>query len=461
MTVNSSSKNKIDPNIFRAYDIRGIYPTEINENVVYKIGQALAQVLEPSKVVIGRDARLSSPALKKALIKGLTVAGVNVVDIGLSSTPMLYFGVNFLKGDGGVMISASHNPKEFNGLKLVREKAIPISGETGIGQIKDLVTNDKLLMTNDKKPQGKVILKDIKKDYIDFLTKDTKVRLPGLVAADAGNGMAGILLKNIFKKLKVDFIPLYFEPDCTFPNHEANPFKEETLNDLKKEMVKKHAFLGVAFDGDGDRVVFLDEKQKVVRGDFITALLAQRILKEKGPGKIIYDLRSLWTPREVIEKAGGKAVISRVGHSFIKEKMRQEKALFAGEMSGHFYFPFSFSDGLSYFESGIFTMIKIFEIISEKQEMISELVRPFQKYFHSEEINFKVKDKQTALKKIAGIYKNGKTSYLDGITVEYPDWWFNLRPSNTESLLRLNLEAKTEDLMKTKLKEIKSLLNKQ
>lgn len=449
----------VNPNIFRSYDIRGVYPDEIDEDAVYKIGLALAQFLRPLKIVVGQDARISSPSLRNALVKGLIEVGVDVIDIGHSSTPMFYFAVNLLQADGGVEITASHNPAEFNGLKIVREKAIPISGETGLFEIKDLVERfiSQYLMSNEK---GRVIFKDINQDYVDFLTKDKKVNLPGQVVADVGNGMAGIILKPVFKKFNIDYIPLYFEPDGSFPHHQADPFKEKNLIDLKEKMKQTNAFLGIAFDGDGDRIVFIDENQKTVRGDFITALLAQKILKEKAGGKIMYDLRSLWTPRDAIKSAGGLASVSRVGHSLIKEQMRKEKAIFAGEMSGHFYFPFQFSSGVSYFESSILTMIKVFEIISETQKPISELIKPFQKYFHSGETNFKVQDKEGILKQLAEIYKDGQISYLDGLTVEYPDWWFNIRSSNTESLIRLNLEAKTRNIMEQKLSEIKSKIKK-
>lgn len=457
MKVKLEKKESFNLEIFRAYDIRGLYPQEINEMIVYQIGQALAQFLKPKKIAVGRDTRLSSPALRKALVKGLREEGVNVIDIGLSTTPMLYFGVNFLKTDGGVMITASHNPGEYNGLKLVREKAIPISEETGLGKIRDLV----LTQQTKKKfiKRGRVILKEIKKDYLTFLLEGKRVNLPGKVVVDAGNGMTGLLLEELLNRLSVDYIPLYFEPDCTFPHHEANPLKEETLEGLKRQIREKKAFLGVAFDGDGDRVAFCDEKGELISASCVTALLADQILKETGPGVIIYDLRSSKIIAETVKKRGGKALKVRVGHSFIKKKMEEKKALFAGELSGHFYFPFKFPQGISYFESGIFAMIKIFEIISREKKSLSELVLPFQKYFHSGEINFEIRDKEKALKKLAKIYRDGRISHLDGLTVEYSEWWFNVRPSNTEPLLRLNLEAKRKNLMREKIEEIKEVLS--
>lgn len=446
----------LNPNIFRAYDIRGLYPQEINEEVVYKIGRALTRFLKPRKIVVGRDARSSSPLLRDALVKGLTEQGGVVVDIGPSTTPMLYFGVNFLEAEAGVEISASHNPSQYNGLKIVREKAIPIGRESGLREIEKLSQSpDSEWRASNKK--GKVVSQDIKKDYLNFLAL-REVKLPGRVVVDAGNGMAGLLLHDVLKKLKVDYEPLYFEPDCTFPHHEANPLKEETLADLKEKMREQGALLGVAFDGDGDRVAFSDEKGEQVSADLITALIARQFLREKGSGTILYDLRSSRTVPQLIKEEGGRAVKTRVGHSFIKAQMREEDALFAGELSGHFYFPFDFPKGRAYFEVGLLAMNKIFEIMAALRQPLSELIKPLQRYYHSGEINFKAEDKKGALEKVAQHYSDGKVSLLDGLTIEYPAWWFNLRPSNTEPFLRLNLEAERQELMEAKLEEIKALL---
>lgn len=442
----------IKTEIFKSYDIRGVYPRQIDKKSCFLIGRAYLDFIkkfsEKPKIVIGRDARPSSPDLFKGLTAGIKKEGGRVIDIGEVTTPMLYFGVNYLKADGGIMITASHNPSPYNGLKMTREKAIPISGETGLQEIKEKALSFK----EAKIKEVKVKKQDISKDYISFLTKDKEIDLEGKIGVDCGNGMTGPILRGVFQKLKVNFIPLYFKPDCTFPNHEANPFKEETLNDLKKVIKKEKAILGVAFDGDGDRVVFLDHKAEVIRGDFITSLLAKEILKEKS-GKVLYDLRSLWTPREVIKEAGGIPIMSRVGHSLIKEQMRKEKAVFAGEMSGHYFFRDFFGC-----ESGILTMIKILEIVTKEGKSLRELVGEFKKYFHSGEINFKVEDKEKVIKKLEKKYSQGKISHLDGLTVEFDKWWFNVRPSNTEPLLRLNLEAKSKNLMKKKVKEIKNFI---
>jgi len=447
---------KIDPNIFKAYDIRGIYPSELNEKITYNIGRAYldfirkTEGIDEPKIAVGRDRKTSSDKIFKALTQGITKQGGDIFDIGYATTPMLYWAVNFLGTHGGIMITASHNPAEYNGFKMTRSKAIPISGETGLKIIQKNAVSEKFKEGESKEA---IDYKPITSYYIDFLTKKAKICLKGKVVVDAGNAMTALVLPELLKRLNVEYIPLFFDIDCTFPNHEANPFKEETLSAIKDVMKREKAILGVAFDGDGDRVVFLDEEQKVIRGDFVTSLLAQKVLKDKPEGKVIYDLRSLWTPREAIERAGGKALISKVGHSLIKEQMRKEKAIFAGETSGHYFFEDFFGC-----ESAILAMIKVFEIMTEQRKSLKELVEPFKKYFHSGEINFKVQDKKKILKILKKTYRDGKKNKLDGLTVEFNDWWFNVRPSNTEPLLRLNLEAKNEKLLKEKIEEIKNII---
>ncbi|MFA6436656.1 MAG: phosphomannomutase/phosphoglucomutase [Candidatus Paceibacterota bacterium] len=447
---------KIDPGIFKAYDIRGIYPSELNEKIAYSIGRAYldfirkTEGIDEPKIAVGRDGRISSDKIFEALTQGITKQGGDVFDIGYATTPMLYWAVNFLGTNGGVMITASHNPAEYNGFKMTKSKAIPISGETGLKIIQKNAVNEKF---NKGESKEAIDYKPITPYYIDFLTKKAKVCLEGKIVVDAGNAMTALVLPELLKRFNIEYIPLFFDIDCTFPNHEANPFKEETLGAIKDVMKKEKATLGVAFDGDGDRVVFLDEDQKVIRGDFVTSLLAQKVLKEKPGGKVIYDLRSLWTPREAIEKAGGKALISKVGHSLIKEQMRKEKAIFAGETSGHYFFEDFFGC-----ESAMLAMIKVFEIMTEQKKSLKELIEPFEKYFHSGEINFEVEDKKRILKILEKTYRDGKKNKLDGLTVEFDDWWFNVRPSNTEPLLRLNLEAKNEKLLKEKTEEIKNII---
>ncbi len=448
--------NNIDSSIFKAYDIRGIYPDQFNEKTAYNIGRAYLdfirekEKIDEPQVVIGRDARLSSDKLFESLAKGIIKQGGDVFDIGYATTPMLYFGVNFLTAQGGIMITASHNPAEYNGLKLTREKAIPISGASGLMTIKNsaLKGNFKTGETREKIDQ-----KPILPYYVDFLMKTAKVDIKEKIVIDAGNAMTALILPQLLKRLGINYIPLYFKIDCTFPNHEANPFKEETLVELKKTMKKEKAILGIAFDGDGDRIAFLDEDTKVVRGDYVTSLLAQNILK-KEKGKILFDLRSMWTPKEAIKKAGGIPLISKVGHSLIKEQMRKEKALFAGETSGHYFFRDFFGC-----ESALLTMIKVLEIMTQSKKNLKELVGPFEKYYHSEEINFEVNDKNKIIKKLEKKYAKGKITHLDGLTVEFNDWWFNVRASNTEPLLRLNLETKKKDDLKKRIKEVKDTIN--
>jgi phosphomannomutase len=444
-----------DFSIFKSYDIRGVYPEQINKEIAYDIGRAyldyireIEKVDEP-KIVVGRDARESSDELFEAFVRGITDQGGDVFDIGLATTPMLYWAVNFFKAQGGAMITASHNPGEYNGIKMTRSKGIPIGEGTGMETIKGMVKKKAFKRGETKESINK---KPVTPYYLDFLTKDVKVDLGGKIVVDAGNAMTGLLLPDLLNRLNVDYVPLYFDIDCTFPNHEANPFKEETLIKIKETIKKEKAILGVAFDGDGDRAAFIDENGKTIRGDFITALLAKKILSKK-KGKILYDLRSLWTPREEIEKSGGEAIVSRVGHSLIKAQMRKEKAIFAGEMSGHYFFEDFFGC-----ESALLTMIKIFEILSEEKKSIKKLAEPFKKYYHSGEINFEVKNKVEMMGIIDKHYKTGKHSRLDGVTVEFKSWWFNVRSSNTESILRLNLEVKEKKELTKKIDEINRLI---
>jgi phosphomannomutase len=450
--------NNIDSSIFKAYDIRGIYPGQFNEKAAYNIGRAYLDFIrkkekvDEPQIVIGRDARASSNRIFKALSQGIIKQGGDVFDIGYATTPMLYFGVNFLTAQGGIMITASHNPAEYNGLKITRARAIPISGSSGLSIIRNKAQKEEFKAGETKE---KIDQKPILPYYIDFLMKTAKVDIKEKVVIDAANAMTALILPQLLRRLGINYIPLYFKIDCAFPNHEANPFKEETLDELKKTMKKESASLGIAFDGDGDRVVFLDENAKVIRGDYITALLAQDILKEE-KGKILFDLRSMWTPREAIEKAGGTPLISKVGHSLIKDQMRKEKALFAGETSGHYFFRDFFGC-----ESALLTMIKIFEIITESKKSLKELVKPFEKYYHSGEINFQVKNKNKIIKKLEKTYKKGEITHLDGLTIEFKDWWFNVRPSNTEPLLRLNLETKKKNDLKKRIKEIEKIIRQE
>jgi len=446
--------------IFKAYDIRGIFSQEFNGQDAYNIGRAYLdyireteQVDEP-QIVIGRDMRTSSNEIFRNFSQGVIKQGGDVFDIGLSTTPMLYWAVNFLTAQGGAIITASHNPAQYNGFKLTRSQAIALSGQEGLEEIKQ-----KVLQENYKTGETKEIImrKPVLSYYVPFLTKNTEIDIQEKIVIDASNAMTAIVLPRVLEVLKVNYIPLYFKLDGTFPHHEANPFKPENLVDLQKKMKEEKATLGIAFDGDGDRIVFLDEDCNIVRGDFITAFLAQDMLEKTGKGKVIYDLRSLWMPREVIEKAGGEAIMSKVGHAFIKQEMREEKALFAGEMSGHYFFRDFFGC-----ESAILTMIKVLKILSKKKKRLKELIQPYKKYYHSGEINFEAQDKQAKIKNLEKKYvrDNVKIYHIDGLTIEFKDWWFNVRPSNTEPLLRLNLEVKKQEDLKKRIKELKEFIKK-
>lgn len=456
MMVNSS--------IFRAYDIRGIYPGEINANTAYLIGRAYVKFLNKKspKIVVGQDNRLSSPLLFKNLVQGIRDEGGNVIDIGLSTTPMLYFAVAYFKFDGGIEISASHNPSQYNGFKMVREKAIPISEKSGIKEIKNLVLKG---FQSARRPlrepsfkttkKGKITEKAVLKEYVRFNLKkfDLKKTKPSKIIVDTANAVAGIVVPEIFKKTNCKIYHLYSKLDGSFPNHSPDPIIKENLRELQKQVLGKIANLGIAFDGDGDRVVFVDEKGQIIQGDFIIALLASMILKENPGEKILYDVRSSNIIKEVIEKAGGRPIMGRIGHSFIKEKMRKENIIFAGELSGHYYHKNHY-----FCESPFFVLLKILEEISLTRKSISELIKPYQKYFHSGEINFKVKNKEKKIKELEKRFKAGSTSCLDGLRVDFKNWWFNIRSSHTEPVLRLVVEAKTKKLMEEKKKELIALI---
>ncbi len=445
---------KINSDIFKAYDIRGIYPEEINEDTAYLIGRAFVKFLRKKnpRIVIGQDNRLSSPALFKSLTKGIIDQGANVVDIGLSTTPMLYFSVAHFKYDGGIEISSSHNPAQYNGFKLVKEKAIPISGESGIKEIKDMALKGEFRAAE----RGKIIKREVLEDYISFNLKGINLSnglKPLKIVIDTANGVAGILVSRLFKKVNHKIFHLYSELDGRFPNHPPDPLKKENLKTLCDAVKRKKADLGAAFDGDGDRIIFTNELGRIISGDLITALITRLILKEKPGEKILYDVRSSNIVKETIEENKGIPVIGRIGHSFIKEKMRNENIVFAGEFSGHYYHKNHY-----FFEYPIFILLKILEVISQNQKPLSQIIKPFRKYFHSGEINFKVKEKEKILKKIEEKFKSGKILKIDGLRIDFKNWWFLIRPSNTEPVIRLVVEAKTKKLMKGKVGEIKRII---
>jgi len=446
---------EINPSIFKAYDIRGVYPSEINEGTVYNIGRALISYTKAKTIVIGKDIRNSSDKLEAEMIKGMTDQGADVIKIGISTTPMLYFASWNLDVDAGVIITASHNPAEYNGMKFCFKGAVPIGEGSGMEEIKALAIEGKF-----EEVQNKGQIKDnvdLKQKYLDFMlgffNKEGLVGKKKIVV-DFANAM-GILDKAVFENLlnEIDASYLYDEYDGNFPNHEANPLKVETLEALQGKVLNEKADLGVSFDGDADRVGFVDEKGEVVPMDFVIALLAKEVLKKKPGSKILMDLRSSNAVKEVIEEAGGIVNRCRVGHSLIKKQMREEDAIFAGELSGHYFF-----EENSKAELATFAVITILNLMNESGKKMSELVHDLKRYFHSGEINSKVADVSTVLSKLEMEYSDGEIDKLDGIRIDFQDWWFNVRASNTEPVIRLNLEAKTAELMEIKKKELLAII---
>ena len=442
-----------DEKIFKAYDVRGIYPEEIDEDTAYKVGRAYVTFIGCKEVVVGQDMRTSSPQLFESLARGITDQGADVIDIGFSSTPFFYFGA--AEYDGGIMVTASHNPAKYNGFKFVRDGTVPISGDTGIMDIRDLVLKNKFA---DPGTKGEIKKKGLMADFIehnlDFLKEGSDTPLK--IVVDTGNGMGGFTFPKVFEKIKnIEVVPLFFDIDMSFPNHEANPIKPENVEDIKKKVIEVGADFGVAVDGDCDRCFFIDEKGEYISADIATALLAKVLLKEHPKSHILYDLRSSWATKEVIEENGGTSNVCRVGHAFIKEQMRKEDALFAGELSGHLYFKDSFTT-----ESSIIATIMVINLLRNEGKKLSELVAPLHKYYASGEINSKVGDAKEKMDELEEKYKaDAKTvSHLDGIKLEFDDWWFNVRASNTEPLLRLNLEAKTKERMEEKRDEVLDLI---
>jgi len=434
--------------IFKAYDIRGIYGKDLTDEIAYRIGRAFVQFLGCRKVVVGRDMRTHSEAIFRALTRGLTEQGADVVDIGLCSTPMSYFADGRLKADGSIMITASHNPAEWNGFKMCREEAIPLSGPTGIQEIEKIVTSGRFDPPASR--PGRVTQHDIVPEYVEHIRRSADIRRPLRIAVDYANAM-GIYEGKVLEGL-VELDPLFDELDGSFPNHEPNPLKHETFRWLQEKVKAGGHDFGIAFDGDADRVGFVDEQGRIIPMDVITALIAQMILKkEKGP--ILYDLRSSWAVREVIEENGGTPLMSRVGHAFIKQQMREKHAIFAGELSGHYYFRENY-----YAESSSLAALYVANLVSSSDRPLSELVRPIRRYYASGEINSEVEDAAAVLQRLKEHYRDGRIIELDGLTVEYADWWFNVRPSNTEPLVRLNLEARTPELMERKRDEVLALI---
>jgi phosphomannomutase len=437
----------IDESIFKAYDIRGVYPDSLNEDVARDIGRAFVAYLglSGSRVVVARDMRLSGEALNTAFIEGVTQSGADVLDLGLVSTDALYFAVGHLEEPGGAMITASHNPKEYNGFKLCREDAIALSGEHGISQIRDLITSGKL--PEPAEYPGSVEESDITEDYakhcLNFINTEGLRRLN--IVVDAGNGMAGKMLPPIFEKLPFDYVPMYFELAGSFPNHPPNPIEPENMKDLQERVVAEGADFGAAFDGDADRVFVVNEKGETISGDILAALVAKNVLEKEPGATILYSAVCSKALPELIESEGGRAIRTKAGHSIIKPQMREHNAAFGAEHSGHFYFRDNY-----FADSGIIAMLTVSELVARQDGPISELLAPIDHYVRSGEINLEVEDQEATLRKVEEHYAqrdDPKIDHLDGLTVDYGDWWFNLRPSNTEPLLRLNVEASDREPM--------------
>ena len=441
----------LDPTVFKAYDVRGVYPTQLDEEGGRAIGRAYVEQFEPKQIAVGRDMRTSSPSMANAVIKGAAEGGADVVDIGLVGTEMLYFAVGELDLDGGIQVTASHNPKEYTGMKVVRRGALPVGGDSGLLEIRDRA------LAGFSPVQGQALdsvrQEDVFPGYVAKVLSfiDPRAVEPRRVMIDAANGMAGVMLPPVLERLPIDTVRYFFEPDGTFPNHEPNPLLPENREFVIGKVLEEKADLGAAFDGDADRCFFIDDTGEFVPGDFVTALLAELVL-EKHPGaKIIYDVRASWAVHETIERAGGTTLINRVGHAFIKHRMREEDAVFAGEVSGHYYFRDYYQA-----DSGVIPFLLMLELISNRDKKLSELLRPFrERYFLTGEINVPVADVAVKLQEIKERFGNeGKVSHLDGISIEAEDWHMNVRPSNTEPLLRLNLEARSKELMERKRDEV-------
>jgi len=453
----------IDPSIFKAYDIRGLYPEQVNKETAYAIGRAFAVFVkdfyktEQPEIVVGYDIRKSSKELFEGIVLGLTEQGCQVIDIGLCSTPLNYFANWYLGVDGSVMITASHNPKDFNGFKLSLRKVMALAEVDGIDDVREFCLAQaeefipNLPKAGEKLRQDMIKQQDILPDYLDFLTeKAGAVDFSQFkIAVDCANGMIGPIFQELAEMLNLDYEGLFMEPDGEFPNHSSNPLEEESLISIKELMQKETFDLGILFDGDGDRLRILDSNGEPVKSDSLIGIFAKEFLSKSK--KIACDARISRGVNEEIQKLGGEILKSPVGYPNIRRIMREEKCFFGGELALHYFW-----QDFSYSESALLSLIRLLNIL--KENTIEELKKPFEKYFSPGEINFKVDDKEGKIREIEQKFSNGEISKLDGLTVEYKDWWFNLRPSNTEPLLRLTLEANSEELFDQKVKELKDLI---
>jgi phosphomannomutase len=439
----------LDPAIFKAYDIRGIYPDELDEAGAYAIGRAYVEEFEARRIAVGRDMRLSSPPMQRAVMEGAADAGAEVLDLGMVGTEMVYFAVGDLGLDGGIAVTASHNPKEYTGMKIVRRGALPVGGDSGLLDIRTRA------LDGEPHPKGSGSIRevDVWPQFVERVLSfvDVDAIKPLRVVIDAANGMAGVMLPPVLERLPIDAVPYFFEPDGTFPNHEPNPLLPENREFIVSKTLERGGDLGVAFDGDADRCFFVDDRGDFVPGDFVTALLAEAVLEKEPGAKVLYDVRASWAVPETIRAAGGEPLINRVGHAFFKQRMRREGAAFGGEVSGHYYFrEFSQAD------SGVIPFLLMLELISRKGRRLSEILAPYrERYFLTGELNTAVEDVPLKLRELEERFgPEGTLSDLDGMSVDSADWHMNVRPSNTEPLLRLNLEARSQELMERKRDEV-------
>jgi phosphomannomutase len=437
--------------IFRAYDIRGRYPDDLDEETAERIGNAFIALLRAERVVVGRDMRLSSEALARAFARGAIAAGAEVADAGEVSTPLLNYAVAAGKFDGGAMVTASHLPGDMNGFKLDRENAIPLSGDRDLPLLEARVGEEPVARAG-----GSCRRIDMLDSYIGKVAGFVRNPRPFTIVVDGGNGMAGPEVPRLFERVPAwRLVPMYLDPDGGFPHHHANPLDPKTTRELQERVVAEGADFGAAFDGDADRCGFIDERGERVREDLVTGLVAAYLLEENPGATILYDLRSSRAVVEAIEEAGGRGVRSRVGHAFIKARMREEDALFAGELSGHYYYR-----DMGFTDNGLVTLVMVANIIAASDKTLSELIRPLDRYPSTGEINLRVSDPAAVFAVLEAHYRDADQDHLDGLTVGYPAWWFNIRRSHTEPVVRLNLEAETEDLMEEKKQEVLSAIRK-
>ncbi len=446
-------QSRLDANIFKSYDVRGIYPSELNDDVAYAIGRCFVPELGARTIAVGRDMRPSGTALFDAFARGATDAGAEVVDIGLVSTDALYFAVGKFGFDGGVMITASHNPANYNGMKFTRANAEAISLDTGLAAIRDCVLSG--AFPPPAKTPGSISSRDVLDAFAEHCLSfvNRAAIKPFKIAIDAGNGMAGKTVPYVFKHLPCEVTPLFFELDGSFPNHPASPIEPENMADLQAAVKRHGCDVGVAFDGDADRMFIVDEKAQLVDGSTVTTLVALNTLKHHPGAKILYNLICSRSVPELIARAGGVPIRSQVGHSIIKKTMREQDVVFGGEHSGHFFFKDNW-----YADSGMIALMQCLEVFGEAAAPVSTVIAPIDTRYRSGEINTRVDDAAAKLKLIESHYRDAAIDHLDGVTVGYPHWWMNVRPSNTEPLLRLNVEGDTRELMERQRDEALALI---